>query len=240
MCVFTTERAAAVYRYRYPEAAARCVVVENGYDEELFARVRAERNGVQNGVLLLLHSGLIYPADRDPSSFFEAVAQLIARGALHREGLLIRFRAPVHADEVVRAARQHGIDDIVEIAAPLPHDQAVAEMMGADLLLLFQGSSFNAQIPAKVYEYLRAQRPLMAIVDREGDTARLVQRFDQVFVASIDAPEDNAATLRGWLKGRDGAGQAAEFAANVEKLAPSSRVHHAGLLARHFDRLVSR
>lgn len=238
LCVFTTERAAAVYRQRYPHAAARCVVVENGYDEEQFVGARATRTGVSPGTLLLLHSGLIYPGDRDPSSFFEAVAHLLERGDLHRERLMIRFRAPRHGDEVMQAARQHGIDDIVEIAPPLPHGEAIAEMMGADLLLLFQGSSFNAQIPAKVYEYLRAQRPLMAIVDRQGDTAQLVQGFEQVVVAGIDVPDDNIAALKGWLTARAGADPSAQFLANVEKLASSSRVHHAGMLAAHFDELV--
>jgi len=41
-------------------------------------------------------------------------------------------------------------------------------------LLVFQGYTSNPAIPAKVYEYLRARRPILALLDYEGDTARLL------------------------------------------------------------------
>lgn len=239
LCVFTTERAAAAYRLRYPQAAAKCVVVENGYDEDVFTGVTPNRQGVPEGCLLLLHSGLIYPQDRDPSGFFAAVATLLERGVLRREQLRIRFRAPVHGDEVVRVAQAHGLAELVEVAGPIPHAQAIAEMMAADLLLIFQGSGFNAQIPAKIYEYLRAQRPVLAIVDRQGDTARLAAQFQQVVIAGIASPSENEEALLQWLQLRMAPDQAAaDFAANLQLLTRSSRSYHARLLAQQLDELV--
>lgn len=240
LCVFTTERAAAAYRQRYPQAAQRCVVVENGYDEDVFEGVQPDRQGTPDETLLLLHSGLIYPRDRDPAGFFAAVSSLLQEGVLQRGRLRIRFRAPVHGDEVMRVAGQHGVADVVEIAGPLPHGQAIAEMMGADLLLLFQGSGFNAQIPAKVYEYLRAQRPVLAAVDRHGDTAALAVQFRQVFIAAIDSQAENQAALRKWLQDRGAGNAAADFSANLVRLAMSSRTYHAKLLAQHLERIAVR
>jgi peptidoglycan/xylan/chitin deacetylase (PgdA/CDA1 family) len=238
LCVFTTERAAADYRKRYPQAAARCVVVQNGYDDDVFVGVHADRQGVGPDKLLLLHSGLIYPKDRDPGHFFGAVAALLQQGHLQRDRLLIRFRAPTHGNEVMRVAAAHGLEALVEIAGPLPHAQAIAEMLGADLLLLFQGSGFNAQIPAKIYEYLRAQRPMLAVVDRQGDTAALAAQFQQVFIAAIDSQAENQAALQQWLQGR-GDDARADFSANLARLAMSSRAYHAKLLAQHLELIAA-
>ena len=238
LCVFTTERAVASYRERYPEAADRCVMVQNGYDDDVFTDVQSDRRGVPANKLLLLHSGLIYPKDRDPVQFFAAVAALLREGQLQREHLHIRFRAPVHGAEVMRVAEANGVGDLVEISSSLPHKDAIAEMMGADLLLIFQGSGFNAQIPAKIYEYLRAQRPVLAVVDRRGDTAALAAQFRQVLVADIASREETQAALSEWLQRRDRPEAAAEFAANLVLLAKSSRSYHAQLLAQHLDATV--
>ena len=47
--------------------------------------------------------------------------------------------------------------------------------MSADGLLLLQGASCNHQIPAKAYEYLRAQKPILALTADAGDTAALLR-----------------------------------------------------------------
>ena len=49
--------------------------------------------------------------------------------------------------------------------------RALAEQLAADGLLLFQAANCNHQIPAKLYEYLRAGRPILALTDAAGNTA---------------------------------------------------------------------
>ncbi|WP_434516572.1 glycosyltransferase [Dechloromonas sp. ARDL1] len=186
-CVFTTERAAETYRQRYPGAAEKCRVIENGYDEEVFAGNVAKRDGVSEGQLLMLHSGIIYPRDRNPTAFFQAIAQSINNYSIERSRLKIRFRAPHHGDEVAQLAATFGLSDIVEIAPPIPYREAISEMLGADLLLVFQGKQFNAQIPAKIYEYLRTGKPILGLVDPQGDTARILEEFDAYIGANIDS-----------------------------------------------------
>lgn len=194
-CVFTTARAAEAYGLRYPDAAHKCHVIENGFDEEAFEGLSPVRVGIEPGTRLMLHSGLIYPQDRDPSTFFAAVRKLIDERHLSPDGLCIRFRAPYHDDLVMACARAERVEDWVEVAPPVSYNEAIAEMMGADLLLVFQGSHFNAQIPAKIYEYLRAQRPLLAILDPLGDTATQLRQFEGVHLADIAYKADVKAKL---------------------------------------------
>jgi hypothetical protein len=48
-------------------------------------------------------------------------------------------------------------------------------MLQSSGLLLFQGVTSNPAIPGKLYEYLRARRPILALVDAEGDTAKILK-----------------------------------------------------------------
>ena len=53
-------------------------------------------------------------------------------------------------------------------------------MTQASALLLIQDSRFNKQIPGKVYEYLRTEKPLLVKADLAGETTKLVNKFSGV------------------------------------------------------------
>lgn len=230
-CVFTTERAAQVYRSRYPAAAGKCIVIENGFDEDAFVGNVPQRGGADDDSLLLLHSGIIYPRHRDPSSFFQAVCFLLEQGVLDRSRLCIRFRAPHHAVEVIALAQRFGVMDVVDVAPPIPYRQAIAEMMAADLLLVFQGNHFNSQIPAKIYEYLRTGRSILGLVDKSGDTATTLRQFESVGLAAIDDPQDIAGALSNWLSQRNENDHLERLQIDMQAVHHYSRAAHTQRLA---------
>lgn len=238
-CVFTTASAAKAYQQRYPDQAHKCQVIENGYDEEAFAQVEPSREGVAEDTLLLLHSGLIYPKDRDPSTFFAAVRQLIDEGHLNAQRLCIRFRAPQHEEEVMAFAERHGLTDCVEVGPPIPYHRAIAEMMGADVLLVLQGSNFNTQVPAKIYEYLRAECPILAVVDPQGGTATQLRKFHAVEVADIHSTVAIMQSLRAILeqKSIDEIGNILKL--NRKLVVSYSRSAQTADLSHLFDRVAS-
>lgn len=234
-CVFTTQRAADNYAERYPQAAGKCRVIENGYDEDAFTDAIPARSGVADDTLLFLHSGIIYPEDRDPSAFFAAIARLIEQGSLSRDKVCIRFRAPSHTTEVAALAAKYNLADVVDIAPPIPYRQAIAEMLGADFLVVFQGAQFNAQIPAKIYEYLRAGRPLLALTDPAGDTATQLRPFREIGFADIADAGQIATTIVASLAARQTPGHAEGLADNMHAVRRYSRITQAGTLAALFD-----
>lgn len=238
-CVFTTRRAAEVYAARYPDAARKCVVIENGYDEESFVDIQPARLDVADGNLLLLHSGVIYPGDRDPTAFFAALRRMIDNGMPDVGRLRVRFRAAHHEAEILRLAEEQGVSSIVEVAAPIPYREAIAEMMGADLLLVLQGANFDSQIPAKIYEYLRARRPLLALVAPQGDTAAQLRQFQATFLADIDDTMQIAEAIDEWLRRRGSRDLEDQLDCNVREVQRYSRNSHAQALAQVFDSLMS-
>lgn len=208
-CVFTTPGAARMYQERYPEAAGRIVVLENGYDEESFASVKPA-GGAGHGVtqgrpLVLLHSGIVYASERDPTQFFAALGNLKRSGRLTPADLRVRFRAAVHEQLLRDLAAKHGASDFIEISPAVPYREALAEMTSVDALLVMQASNCNAQIPAKVYEYLRAGRPILGLTDPVGDTAGVLRGAGLPDIVSINSVEAIEAALpdlvRRWRAG---------------------------------------
>lgn len=199
-CVFTTDAAAEVHALRYPHLRDKFKVVSNGYDEEAFSKLQPQRTGVRNDTLLLLHSGVIYPQERDPSAFFSAVNTLLDKGVLQRDRLCVRFRASGQERRLEAMAKAHGLADVFDAAPPLSYGEAVSEMMGADLLLLFQGRQFNAQIPAKAYEYIRCGRPVLGLVHSMGQSAAFLSSFKATWLADIESHVEIERALMVWLK----------------------------------------
>jgi glycosyltransferase involved in cell wall biosynthesis len=198
-CVFVTPSAVRMYRTRYADIdASRFVMIENGYDEESFAAVEAAaaRQGpLRAGAITLVHSGIVYPSERDPTQFFEALRQLKGEGVVRADRLKIRFRAAMHEDLLHRLAASHGIADLIEVMPPVPYREALAEMLRADGLIVMQNANCNEQIPAKLYEYLRARRPVLGLTDPAGDTADLLRRAGLDAIARLESAAEIAPTL---------------------------------------------
>jgi glycosyltransferase involved in cell wall biosynthesis len=193
--VFTTPGAIQMYTKRYPDISpARLTRIANGYDEENFlAAERAIGNRTSpNGRLVLVHSGALYPLERDPRPFFAALAALRRDGKLATPELQIILRASGYEDIYRRQIQEHGLADMVLLKASLSYREALAEMLRADGVLLFQASNCNHQIPAKVYEYLRARRPIFALTDLQGDTAGVLKAAGIDTVVPWDSSEQIA------------------------------------------------
>ena len=189
-CTFTTPGAARTYQERFPAAAGRIGVLENGYDEETFAQVetaagRSRDDGTKE--IMLLHSGIVYPSERDPTQLFEALGQLKSSGRIAPGMLKIRFRAAVHDDFLRDLATRYDVGDSIECLPPIPYRDALSEMLAADGLLVMQASNCNEQIPAKIYEYLRAKRPILALTDPRGDTATVLREAGVPDIARLDS-----------------------------------------------------
>ena len=227
--VCTTPGAIKTYRARFPQIpAARFVLLENGFDEENFADAEIlapVRPG--SGRFTLVHSGVIYPSERDPIALFDALAELKAGGRINAASFELVLRATGHDSFLAELIAQRGIGDLVTLAPHIAYREALAEMLGADGLLILQASNCNHQVPAKLYEYLRARRPILALTDPDGDTAATLQGAGIDTMAPLDSkPAIIAALLR--FLALTGAGQA-PMASNAQITANSRRARSAVL-----------
>jgi hypothetical protein len=233
--VYTAPGAIRMYAKRYPSIPdSRWKLIRNGFDEENFALAerRTGHGARADRPLVMVHSGLLYRSERDPRSFFTALGELRRAGRIEASRLRIVLRASGDEDYHRRHIQDHGIEDIVSLEPGIPYQQALQEMLDADGLLLFQASNCNHQIPAKVYEYLRARRPILALTDPEGDTAGVLREAGVGTIAPLDSAPAIAGTLDGFLRGL----QSGDLpVASDEELARHSRRFQTGQLAALLD-----
>jgi glycosyltransferase involved in cell wall biosynthesis len=181
-----------MYADRYPQSAEKLRVIENGYDADLFAGIDVVgHRRAPDRPVTLLHSGLIYPSERDPTAFFDALSELKRAGRIDGNRIRVVLRACGSADLFGKLARERNIDDIVSFPPASPYREALAEMMSTDVLLVLQATNCNHLIPAKIYECFRARRPVVALTDPAGDTAA---KLEAAGINTI-APLDDAAAI---------------------------------------------
>jgi glycosyltransferase involved in cell wall biosynthesis len=221
--VLTTSGAMSDYKTRFPQTSpSRFHVIENGYDEENF--VAAENLVVpvsrEKRPFVLVHSGIIYPSERDPLHFFRALAAMLKQGLIFPDKLSVILRATAHDEYLQRLIDQYNIGDIVSLAPPIPYREALSEMLTADGLLILQAANCNNQIPAKLYEYLRTRRPILALTDPIGNTAATLLEAGIDTIAPLDSENDIIRELLRFLE----LGKKNEApVASMEKILASSR-----------------
>lgn len=200
--VLTTPGSLNDYEKRFPRApASKFCLIENGYDEENFLAAEANiRSGLPGDrQFVLVHSGIIYPSERDPVVFFEALAALLEQKLISPLNLKVILRATAHDEYLLPLINRYGIGAIVSLEPPIPYLDALSEMLSADGLLILQASNCNNQVPAKLYEYLRARRPILALTDPAGNTAAALRNAGIDTIARLDSKDDTMQELMRFL-----------------------------------------
>ena len=236
--IFTTPGTLEMYSARYSEyPPSRWAIIENGFDEENFIDAETDFTPQPlglSGQKVLIHSGILYPEERDPKPFFSALSSLKKSGEISAASLKVILRA-TGSDDLYRAMlREFDITDIVQLAPTIGYRDALREMLSADGLLLFQASMCNHQIPAKLYEYFRAGKPILALTDPMGNTAGALRAANATAIVNIADADEIANGLRGFLHGlEDGSVQGV-----LRKMANMhSRRSRTGQLAAIFDEI---
>ncbi|WP_289020802.1 hypothetical protein [Desulfobacter postgatei] len=190
--IFVTQSSLNHYDLIYPDKDDNYWhLVENGYDEDLFpsgddisssiARKRRHRT------IKMLHSGILYSKGRNPSPFLKALGSYLRKKDVAIE---VTLRASGMEIDIEKWISSFNLNNVVKTKPSIPYADAIEEMIDSDVLILFQGAEYNKQIPAKVYEYIRAGRPILALVNAQGETADLLKKWDGIYSADINSPAE--------------------------------------------------
>lgn len=173
MVILNTERGRNVMSERFPEAAEKLASIPNGYDAECFPdRVIARR---VESTVTLLHAGTLY-AGRDPRPLLEAVRVGLDRGRFGGKTIKLKFLGAVtEGFNPADVAAAHRLQDQVDVMGHKPYAEAVREMVDADILVLLDSPGRRIGVPAKVFEYIGAGRPILAIGDVESEIAGVLR-----------------------------------------------------------------
>ena len=238
--VASTARLRNMLAARYPwKPQETFVAIPNGYDESDFTHLPApaDRPGDE---MLIVHAGSINESFRDPRPVFEAVRRAVAEGGIERSRIRLRFlgAGPFSESPAMReAVRQAGLTSNVEFRPRLSYQDSLLEQSRASVLLLLQASPDTIDlVPAKLFEYLRTRRPVLALVP-EGATAEVLRDTGGGWVVEPGDSHVLSTTLvtayRAWTSSRLGS-----LAADPRRLETFNRERLAAVLASQFDALV--
>jgi glycosyltransferase involved in cell wall biosynthesis len=155
----------------YPEHADKIVTITNGYDPETFAGATGPPPRER---LEVLYAGELY-FGRDPRPFLEALQILEANPHADVPPVAFRFLgrwSPEYdlAGEVARRGLQH----TVSVGGLVPYRECLKSMTEADVLLLMHTPKYAHGLPAKVFEYVGARRPVLVMSDHAGDIGQVL------------------------------------------------------------------
>jgi len=166
----------------------RVVTIANGCDFDDFAGLeytRADR-------FRLTHAGSFF-GKRDPRPFLQALADS------GLEDVVVRFLGDFRPGDR-EFMESLGLGDRVELIEYVPRRRSLALQRDSDALLLLipeAGGRGRGVLSGKVFEYLAAERPILAAVPPDGAAARLLRDTG----AGIVAAPDDVAALRDALVG---------------------------------------
>jgi glycosyltransferase involved in cell wall biosynthesis len=171
--VVNTPLARAALEKDVPAFADKMTVITNGFDPENFIGNAAA--AAPAGEFSILHTGELY-AGRDPRPLFDALVGLHLAPGLKPLRLCFLGNSSDPNRDWPGEAQRRGLENVVRFAGQVPYSQALSRMQGADLLLLLDNPGRRVGIPAKLYEYFGARRPILALTEPHGDTAWALRR----------------------------------------------------------------
>ncbi len=206
--------------------------ITNGFDAEDFAAPEATRRTGEPFVLA--HVGRL-DQYRSYGALFEGLQQFVEKLGAGRDRFL--FRIVGHAGD---AARAQLLNTAVrcEFTGYVSHGDAIREMRAADALLLTVPTGPNAAsvIPAKLFEYLAAQRPILTVAPTGSECERIVNETRSGLTAGIEAGQIAAALHRMYSASSEGRPMPG---CPTNNLAPYERKTLTGRLADLLDHVLA-
>lgn len=184
-----TDVAREDFLMRYPGVAPeKFVTLPNGYDEEDFPPALCAQPASQP--FTIVYPGSIDPLNRSPLPLIEAVGCLIRAGQLKPDEIRLHFLgagAALRQPWFIDAVRAAGLEQIVTgVEGRIPYAESLKILAGAGLLTVLNeplGAARDTElgysrlmIPAKIYEYLRLDRPFLALCG-EGAVPRFLDQM---------------------------------------------------------------
>lgn len=147
--------------------------ITHGFDPMDFTNVRGINSKDE---FIVSYVGTLY-SNTSPDNVLRSVSSLVHDKPDLKNGMRLKFVGFV-PDHVRRMIKDLGLEGIVETAGYFPHRESIQHMLASDALLLLlnnSGPSNNAQVSTgKLFEYLASRRPILAVIPKDTDAAKLI------------------------------------------------------------------
>ena len=175
-------------------------IISNGFDGEL-----SNNKNELDMNFTITHIGMMN-ADRNPKILWEVLAELVNENEDFVSDLQIKLIGK-SANEVHQSILENNLEKHISFIDYLPHKEVMDYQKSAQVLLLAVNNvpSANGIITGKIFEYLQAKRPILAIAPSDGDLAEIINKTNSGRVIDFDDKEKLKNTILDFYKKyRDG------------------------------------
>ncbi|MDP4175400.1 MAG: glycosyltransferase [Bacteroidota bacterium] len=165
--VFVTRNTLEDFSNKYPFIKDKSVVLYWGFNEESFSSIKEEQ--LKKGESkVLLHAGNIFDY-QNQVQFWKTIKEEVNLG----KDIRLKFIGTV-GPKIKQTIEELGLSDRTEYSGFLPYDEVASEMAAASYLLVC--ASEKRHVPGKLFEYLRAGRPIIAFGDDNDEVKRILEQ----------------------------------------------------------------
>jgi len=170
-CVLTVSN---TLKKEFFKTAQQVEVITNGFDDE-FVKLPLQKREKQ---FTISYIGLL-PKESNPSVLFKVLKKLCAQDPLFSDHLKLNFIGDI-APEVKQEVAIQGLTEKVNFIGRVSHEKAIAYQQKAQVLLLLIPNVKKSEgiLTGKIFEYLMAKRPILAIGPETGDLSELLKDTD--------------------------------------------------------------
>ena len=145
-----------------------------GFDEETFETVAPD----QMDPFTVTYAGSFYDGWIEPYTFLQGLGAYVDASQAAPSDLQAAFYGDWNK-EYQRAATEHGVSSYVQPHDFVPHQHIVGVLKASDILLYVGGDDPRNRhnLPSKLYDYIGARIPILAIVDPEFRVAELIREY---------------------------------------------------------------
>lgn len=120
------------------------------------------------------YAGSFYEGWIEPYAFLEGLGEYVEQTD---PDLTAQFYGD-WKEEYSTAARELEVESVVETHEFVPHEEIVPVLKGSDVALYIGGtdSENSKSVPSKIWDYIGAQTPILALVDRDFRVAEIIER----------------------------------------------------------------
>ncbi|HUV55721.1 MAG TPA: hypothetical protein VMV84_00675, partial [Dehalococcoidales bacterium] len=185
---FTVKQLEAVH-------SKKIAVIHNGFDEQDYSE-----NVPLTSKFTLTSTGSISSGKRSPELVFQAMAQLQEEGRISSNNFEVRLYGGGLLKTLLPVIKKYQLGELVKIYGFVPFKESIRRQQESTVLLLLERDSPLAQhvYTGKVFEYLGAGRPVLALAYKTGAIDKLLRETGAGIV--VNEVEAIKGVLTCWLE----------------------------------------
>ena len=143
-------------------------VITNGYEGDYDGGVPLDSN------FTLSHIGSLL-SGRNPKNLWKVLSELVLENRDFDQKLRLQLAGTV-SDDILESIKSYGLWDNTELLGYLSHKEALALQRRSQVLLLVEIDSEETRgiLPGKLYEYMAAKRPILALGPKLWEANRII------------------------------------------------------------------